>query len=273
MIEDFRITVCIIYYDNFDEIISFLANLDNQNSEQIVVGITVNKDTKKKAKELKKSYFTKKMTIHLFFPETNIGYLNGLFYAYEGLAKKNNDSQWITFCNTDVELPDNNFFDKFFKNKYPKDIYCVAPSVFEKNRKVFENPQYEKRYNQEYLNKRIFIFERPILAKIYINLSKVKSLLSRNKKKDSRYVYSAHGSFFILRNSFLQSINRNYFSLMYSEEAFVAEEIRLLEKKVYYDSSLEVIHNENQSTGKLNFEKKSRYIAESLIKIRDRYFI
>lgn len=261
-----------IFYDNFNEVNSFMKEINTQKNLEIHVAITINKDTKENAYKLIRNW--PKLDINLFDPKDNIGYLNGLFYAYEGLLHLGYTSDWTIFCNTDIEIPSKEFLKSFLSTNYEESIYCVAPSVYEKNRKVFENPQYKTRYSLKSLDRRIFIFSRPTMAKFYISLSKAKSKVRRSREKEaSCYVYSAHGSFFFLRNQFLNEINRHYMSLMYSEEAFIAEEVRLKGKKIYYDAQLEVIHNESQSTGKLNMYKKSSYIAESLKEIRKKYFI
>lgn len=272
MIKNNSIFVCVIFYDNYDEVNLFLSELNKQRNAIIHVAITINKDTNLQSDQLVKEWPT--LNINLFKPESNIGYLNGLFFGYEGLLKLGHSSNWVIFCNTDIELPSDNFISSFLSKEYSDDIYCVAPSVFEKNRKVFENPQYKSRYSLGSLNRRIFIFSHPRVAKFYISLSQVKARIKRSRQKEvSCYVYSAHGSFFFLKNRFLKEIDRHYMSLMYSEEAYIAEEIRLKNKKIYYDEQLEVVHNESQSTGKLNIDKKSSYIADSLKEIRKKYFI
>lgn len=260
---------CIIFYDNYEEVASYVLQLEEQNlNEKIKLAITVNRDTEGRAKLLSSS----QIDINLFFPNENLGYLNGLFYSYESFLREGLSIKWVVFSNTDIEIPDKNFFEKLLASDYSEDVFCIAPSIFEKNRKVYENPQYYERYTSKSIKRRIFIFSHPILSKYYLALSQVKSSLSRKKKKNSSYVYSAHGSFFILKPKFLNELERNYMSLMYSEEAFIAEEIRLSNGKVYYDDTLEVIHNESQTTSKIDFKQKSNYISESLLKIYNQYF-
>lgn len=261
--------VCIIFYDNLEEVMNFIRELEKQKDSDVVVGITVNKDTNSQADEI----HSQTVEIYLFRPQNNEGYLNGLFNAFNGLTDMGYSSNWIVFCNTDIKIPRSNFFSMVNNKQFSSDIFCIAPSVYEENRGVYENPQYVERYTLRSLKKRIFIFSHPLFAKLYVSLSQKKAKILKRKKKKSSMVYSAHGSFFILRNDFLKLINRKYMSLMYSEEAFIAEEVRKLNKNIYYDSELDIIHNESQTTGKLNFKAKSKYIAESLQKIKDKYFV
>jgi len=67
--------------------------------------------------------------------------------------------------------------------------------------------------------------------------------------------------------------DRKFKALLYSEEAYIAELIREYNKKTYYDSNIEVIHNESAVTGKLANKKKAKYIADSLKVIRDEFYI
>lgn len=260
---------CIIFYNNYEEVSEYIKQLEKQTiSNNIKLAITVNKDTKNKSKLLSSSV----IDIMLFDPQENLGYLNGMFYGYNKTLAKNFSIKWVILSNTDIEILDLKLFEKIIFSNYSTDIFCVAPSVYEKNNKVYENPQYYKRYTPKSLRKRIFIFSHPTFSKYYLKLSSIKSKLTRRQKQASSYVYSAHGSFFILKSSFLNSINRNYMSLLYSEEAFIAEEVRLAKGRIFYDSSLEVIHNESQTTSKLGYKRKSKLISESLKKIYQHYF-
>lgn len=261
--------VCVIFYNNLEEIMNFIRELEKQKDTEIILGITVNKDKKKLATKIQ----SKIITIHIFYPKSNIGYLNGLFFSYDELIKKGYRSNWVVFCNTDVEIPNYKFFLQVNNRSYDDDVLCLAPSIFEKNKKIYENPQYLYRYSLKSLNRRIFIFSHPSISRFYIYLSVQKAKLTKRSKQVSSVVYSAHGSFFILKYSFLNRIVRKYMSLMYSEEAFVAEEVKSLNGKIYYDSTLEVIHNESQTTSKLNFKIKSKYIADSLKQIKNKYFL
>lgn len=265
--------VCAIYYDNFDEVRNYAITLDNQISDsRIILSICINKDTQKESPKLKHEVL-KNVIIVLNNPENNLGYLNGLFYAYESVKEQYRVNHWVVFSNTDIEINDQLFFNKLSKAKFDESVYCIAPSVIVKGTKIYENPQYMSRYTLNSLNRRIFIFSNNLLASVYMELANIKRKFKKTNKQRSSFVYSAHGCFFILSINFLESINRNYFSLMYSEEAFIAEEVRMLGKKVWYESSLEVIHNESQITGKIKRDLKSKYIAESLKKIKEHYFI
>lgn len=260
---------CIIYYDNYQEVSEYIIQLEQQSlNSKIKLSITVNKDTNRQAYLLKSSL----IEIELNDPKDNIGYLNGLFYGFEKNIHDSDFFKWIVFSNTDIEIEDTKFFEKLLSTNYSEDTFCVAPSVYEKNNKVYENPQYYERYSAKSLKKRIFIFSQPVISKYYMKAAIYKSKIAKKEKKKSSFVYSAHGSYFMLKPKFLNEINRKYMSLLYSEEAFIAEEIRLSGGKIFYDNNIEVVHNESQTTSKLGNKRKSKLIADSLSKIYDMYF-
>lgn len=94
------------------------------------------------------------------------------------------------------------------------------------------------------------------------------------RKKESQYVYSNHGSFFFLNIQIVEKIKNIFYEpFLYSEEAFIAEQIISHNKKSYYDSALELIHNENSVTGLLGIKRTSQYIANSLRYIRDEFYL
>lgn len=264
-----KILICVIFYNNFEEVQKFIDELDNQEkSDQLILSICVNKDDSLSSKKLK----SQKIALEIHNPNDNLGYLNGLFFAYSNLNSNKNNIKWVIFSNTDIEILDEKFMINLNCLKIDPIYQCIAPSIIEKNKRVYENPQYKIRYSLNSINRRIFIFSHPIIANMYIFMSDIKRKLIKSKKQESCDVYSAHGAFFILDINFLESINRHYYSLMYSEEAFIAEEIRLLNKKIRYESSLEVIHNESQTTGLLKKSNKFKLMEESLVNIRDHYF-
>lgn len=65
---------------------------------------------------------------------------------------------------------------------------------------------------------------------------------------------------------------REFEALMYSEELYVAEILRLYNKKCFYDSSIEILHESETSTGNLNFKNKLNYKLESMKFIREKFY-
>ena len=266
----------VICYSNENEVIAYANALSEQTvANNITLVIVINRKGNYDFYKFKNKLDEINLEILVYNPNENLGYMNGLIYGYKLYSDKNeNVPIWVVMCNTDIEFTDTKFFESFSKNSYDDEIWCVAPSIYSPSKRSYENPQYINRYTIHDLNRRINIFKRPNLAYIYIKLAKIKAIFLKKSKKKSQHVYSAHGCFFIIRGAYAEILKyKKYKALMYSEEAFIAENILVCGKKCYYDSSIEVFHNESSVTGKLDNNKKAEYLADSLIAIRDEFFI
>ena len=266
----------VINYANEDEVLLYAKNLSKQTvAHNISLVVVVNKEGNIGMRGLEKNLKEVDLDIRLYNPNENLGYLNGLIYGYNQYCKGIDElPKWVVMSNTDIEFLSNSFFETFLGSVYDKDVWCIGPSVYSPQKRSYDNPKSIERYSIADLNRRILIFKHPTLAYIYSKLAVLKARLVKKKRKDSQFVYSVHGCFFIINIDFSEVLkNREYKALMYSEEAYIAEIIRLYGKKCYYDNTIEVIHNENRVTGKLDFRWKSKYFLDSLRLIRDEFFI
>lgn len=270
-----RILNLVILYDNENEVIKYAEQLSKQSIyRDIALIIVVNKLGKTQIEKFELKLKNIPLQFTVFVPDGNLGYLNGVIYGYNQFCQiANLMPEWIVVSNTDIEFANNSFFEDFINTNYEDDVWCVAPSVYSPKKNSYDNPGYINRCDKESIDRLIFIHERPLLAYLYAKASKVKGMFLRNKKKESQYIYSGKGCFFILKNEMAEKLKgKKYGALMYSEESYIAEIIRNNNKKIYYDSRIEVIHNENTVTGKLEVGKKAKYIADSLKFIRDEFY-
>lgn len=268
-----KILILIINYSNEDEVLNYVKLISEQDlSDNIEIAIVNNKS-------INIDYLNeqiKKINIkcELFDPNDNLGYLGGVLYGYEEFIKKSSNlPEWVVISNTDIDINDKQFFNKLVDKTYSEDIVCIAPSVFSPATQSYQNPHYKERISSLKINMLIGINSIYPLAYLYENLAIMKTKLLEKNKPKSCYVYSAHGCFFILKNNFISKISKNgYKGFMYSEESYIAENILKYEKKCFYDSELEVIHNENAVTGLLGIKKRSKYIANSLRFIKNEFY-
>ena len=271
-----KIMHIVILYSNEDEVLDHIKDLKNQiviNELQIV--IVVNKKNKEKYKKFMKEINSLSLNIKVYDPNQNLGYLNGCIYGFEMYNKENENQkfEWYSISNTDIEFRNNEFYKKLLEKSYKDDIWCVAPSVYNSKNLSYDNPEYKDRLSIHKINRLIFIYSYPMLAKIYEQLCKIKGNKLRNKKEESQYIYSAKGCYFILKKEIMDILsNKKYGALMYSEESYIAELIRNKDKKIYYESDIEIIHNESMVTDKLGIIKKSKYISESLKLIKNEFY-
>ncbi|MEG6612846.1 hypothetical protein V6C42_08310 [Pseudoclostridium thermosuccinogenes] len=271
-----RILITVINYSNEAEVLRYAQMLSKQTvSSEIDLVIVNNKKSLNSKINLEKEIKEIEMSIEIYDPGENLGYLNGCLYGYREYRKRYKSiPEWVIVSNTDIDIPNRSFFEKFLAKKYDKEVWCIAPSVYSPKNKSYDNPHYVNRCSLRKINRVIWINERPICALFYHKLAKIKAKTKRKSKQPSQYVYSVHGCFFALKYEFVDKIKDIYYEgFLYSEEAYIAEYIRIFGKKSFYDDSLEVTHRENSVTGLLNIERKSRLIANSLKYIRDKFYI
>ena len=90
---------------------------------------------------------------------------------------------------------------------------------------------------------------------------------------ESGLVYTIHGSYMILKKELLDElVKRDKWEVLYDEEPYVAEVARQFEKKVFYDSSLEVKHVEGTSTGKVDLKKRYSLMAKATKRILKEFY-
>ncbi len=265
----------VLLYSNEEEVIEYAKKLCSQSiSDNISLIIVINKAGDMTEENFKDSFKEIGIKTYFYNPGRNLGYLNGLIYGYNQYVKMHESPEWIVMSNTDISFSDNSFFEKFCNKKYNDDIWLIGPSIYSLENKSYDNPQYKQRHTLKSLNKRIFIFKNPLLSYYYLKMANIKAKFKKKEKQESQYSYSVHGSFFFVNLNFMEVLKtKEYGPLMYSEEAYLAEIVRLNNKKCYYESDIEVIHTASTVTGKLEIKKRARYIQESLEYIKKEFYI
>lgn len=271
-----KIMHIIILYGNENEVLNHLKDLQKQTiAQNIQVVIVINKiNNEEQYKKFLQDIDLLYIKIKIYNPNKNLGYLNGCIYGYEMYSEEEKEKfEWYIISNTDIEFENNQFYERLINKNYENNIWCIAPSVYNSKNLSYDNPEYKERVSLNKINLLIFIYSYPFLAKVHESLCKIKGNKIRNKKEESQYIYSAKGCFFILKQEIIKILSeRKYGVLMYSEESYIAELIKEKEKKIYYESSIEVIHNESMVTDKLGIIKKSKYISESLKLIKRNFY-
>lgn len=264
-----KIIISVTCFDNEMEIVNFAKNINKQNnSQRVILVITCNRSCKKDwmIQELKKI----KLQSYVYEPNTNMGYLHGCLYGLKKFERIE-DYEWVMISNTDITFKSQDFFSSFVEKNIDNSIFCVAPKIVLSNGK-YQNPfLIERPKNIKILFWR-FILGNKHLYKIYNSLSEIKKIGVENSTKKTndidiaKEIYAAHGSCFFIRKGVVDESlsctgNENIF--MYGEEIFIAEIIRKLKKKVIYYPDLYVNHNENSTTSKIDYDKKSIWYKKS----------
>ena len=62
------------------------------------------------------------------------------------------------------------------------------------------------------------------------------------------------------------------YELHHGEELYIAEKLKENQFLSYYDKNLKIIHNENQSTGKIASQRKQKWCSQSINFLVERYW-
>ena len=91
--------------------------------------------------------------------------------------------------------------------------------------------------------------------------------------QENEYVYGVHGSVVILRKECIDKFLEDSIQIfMYGEELYIAEKLKENQFLSYYDKNLKIIHNENQSTGKIASQRKQKWCSQSINFLVERYW-
>jgi len=269
-----KILNTVICYKNEEEVLEYAKSIYQQEQNQDIVLVVVINERGNMSDDLFKTLLNS-VGINIFIctPDKNLGYLNGMIYGYEKYAETNNNiPQWVIMSNTDISFRDSLFIKSFINKEYDCDIWCVGPSIYSPSKGSYDNPASIERRSIRKINTLIFIFSYSWLASQYFKLSKIKSRKNSERQK-SRFVYEVHGCFFILKYEFAEFLkNKKYGAFLFSEEAFIAELARLNNKKIYYESEIEVVHNEHSVTSKMLTKRKAILYVESLTEIKKEFY-
>ena len=268
------VNVVICYY-NSAEIIQYAKHMESlQESDQIMLVIVINGASDGDFRELNTLHERLSLDFFIVTPEKNLGYMNGLTYGYKQyISKYGAAPRFVIMSNTDIAYEDKQFYSKLLRQNYAEDVWCIGPSVYVKELDTYDNPVAYRRRTIREIYKLILKFQIPVFREFYVRAAKIKGKFIKKPKQHSAFVYEVHGCFFILRGEGIDNICREvYGPLMYSEETFIAELIYQNGKKIYYDSTLEIIHLEHSVTKHINLRKHADYLQESMQWIKKKFY-
>lgn len=271
-----KILNTIICYNNIDEVEEYVKKVSMLNSsDNVAMVIVVNKLDNGNVADLEERIAKIDIMTMVVKPNSNLGYMNGMIEGYKEYIKKYDCEalKYVIMSNTDINYPDNFFISKLLNNEYPNEIWSIGPAVYAPDRDNYDNPILDIRREKKAVIKTIKRFRTPIFNELYFHMSNIKGKFIKQKKGESHKVYEVHGCYFIVRKELADLMISNPFgALLYSEEAYVAEMVWHHNKFAYYDANLLVEHIEHTVTGKLDYKKLSRYIADSMeVILRDFY--
>jgi len=265
MIEVINTVIC---YNNSYEVLEYTKQVSKLvDSDKIALVIVVNRLDNGSIEELKMRLSEIGIMTHVVDPKTNLGYMNGMLAGVRSYCEQYNSGsiKYVIMSNTDITYTDRDFLHELLIKSYSDEIWCIGPAVYVPERKNYDNPICEERRTIKEVKQIIRRFRIPIFNELYFRMSNIKGKIIKQKRGSSHKVYELHGCFFIVRLQLAElMINNPFGALLYSEEAYVAENVWHNGKYAFYDSELLIEHNEHAVTGKLNYKKLSKYIADSM---------
>lgn len=256
------IVISVACYNNEQEIVVFARNLKKQTiSDRIKLVVSCNacSDIDKFSADLKNEY----PLSEVYNPKKNLGYLNGCLYGFQN---QTDSFKWGLISNTDIEFTSNDFFEKILETQ-DDEIWCVGPDIVLSGRSIHQNPYRVSRPSKSEKKIRDFIFSYYCLYMIYLYLHYAKRKFKKEEINvaPSSFVYAIHGSCFVLRKECVEALlAENNGIFMYDEEFFIAEVVYKNRRKTFFDASLGVLHNENQTTGKISQRIKQKWFKQSI---------
>lgn len=265
----------IICYQNEEEVIKYAEQLNKQSLRaKIKLYVVINKKGTMSCNLFEKKLQGLIEEYKIINVEKNIGYLNGLLIGAKYALQEYN-YEWLIFSNTDILIPDINFFKKMDNRlrDFDKDIWAVGPSIYAPNQGEYSNPYMFSRPSKwEYIKINIAL----TFPEIFDYLFCLKKNLRKRKKYievESGFVYAIHGSFMILRKQLIEIImNRPAWELLYDEESYISEIVRINNKKIYFEKELLVKHLEGMSTGKTKIKWKYKIMKQSNKRILKEFY-
>jgi GT2 family glycosyltransferase len=214
----------------------------------------------------------------------NLGYFGG---ARRGISKYLEDHplpDWIIVSNVDLLITDPQFLQKLASLKAAPRVGAIAPRISSvltgRNQNPFmrSRPSAIRMHVYKWLYRSWLALNAHELASaVFHRIRSAVGRSTRTKTKSSRdvvgKVYAPHGSFLILSKEYFRAGGSLDFPcFLFGEEIYLAESLRRLGLDVIYEPSLEVMHQEHQSTKLLKSRKLARFVASSAAYCADTYF-
>lgn len=269
-----EIIITISVYNNEQEVVEFVNKIAKQNmGNKIGLFITCNSVNDKKKFEQDINNIS--VEHYIFYPTSNLGYLNGCLYGvkqYRKIIK----CKWIMITNTDITFLNTSFFEKILTYNWNEDFWCIAPDIILPTGR-HQNPFLRSRPDKYRIQRWRFLQGNAHILHLYSILSDMKQHVLKHNyneiNRESCEIYAPHGSCFLLSERCIDKLIRESKKVfMYGEEILVGEIIREESKKVYYCNDLKIRHNENATTKYINYEKKADYYKKSFEYIYKRFF-
>lgn len=244
-----KVLVIILNYLTYKLTIDLIEDLNNLNVDLFDILVIDNNSPNESASILERE--SKRNNFVFIGNKINNGYAAGnnigLRYAYT------HNYKYSLILNNDVKINDKNIIELLISDlENNKKIGAVGPRIVD----------LEGNAIAPYVN-------RPNIWNMTLGISRDKKVRNSNIYI-SRYVYRLFGCCLLVNNAVMNQID--YFderTFLYQEENILAEKMRNIGYKMYYDSEVSIIHMESSTINSSGFGKntKKRKILEDSTKI------
>lgn len=242
-------------YNNSDVTIEAIKSiLSIRNTINLKIIIVDNNSSINEKNKLINEYGNN-FSVHLIFNKENLGYFNGLNCGIELVKEIKFLFDFLIIGNNDL------IFSSDFVNKLEKvkdlisDFPVISPNIITKDGQ-HQNPHVISKiswlreivYDIYHYN---FFFSR-----IIIKISSITKLFTDRKDEDNykipQFIYQGYGACYILTPLFLKVFDKLWSpTFLLGEEFFLSKQLSEKEYKIYYEPSLELLHNCHVSTSKV----------------------
>ena len=248
-----KILLIAVNYNSPKETIDLVNSIEQLKNKSILqVVIVENSDFLKRDTNLQKQ--CNDILPNLLYIETpsNYNYFGSVNYSLKELQLNPILFDFFIISNVDIIIPKNSFLLQLLKLN-GDNIGIFAPSIISKEQGVNQNPYLKKRFKKYFLYYYFIIRQLVLFSKIHEIIT---TYIKRKRKVLIKYIeppgfiYSPHGAFIIFTNLYFKCGGSIDFGMnLFGEELFVAEECLNIKLKVFFEPSIEVLHNEHVSTG------------------------
>ena len=201
--------------------------------------------------------------IRVISPPENLGYMPAAIAGYSCLP----ESEWTIICNSDIELALPDIFSKILEIDSSK-FAVVAPKISDAQTGSNLNPFLEQAPSLIWTLLRLMATSHLALYKLmqkfhHLRLNTV-NLSKRAIDENSKHIFAAHGSCFIMASRFAKDLTGVGFQLLYGEEFRVASAARRAGEIILYEPTIEIVHYSHAATRSLDGKAVMRMQFEAL---------
>jgi len=253
-----------VNYDNSQLTINCINSIlgCNYNSTILIVDNNSDKSEKKKLTDWQSRQQSQRNQVVFLFEPQNLGYFGALNVGLKYLKKDIQSFDFITIGNNDL-LFDESYFETLMNTEITAYTYVLAPNIIKTNG-IHQNPYSINGTSKTRKLLYYILYSNYRIAKLIYLVTAIlnigKSDKDRKEYEKSQFIFAGHGACYVLTKSYF---NNNFFlvnsSFLMGEEFLFAKQIRESGGKIYYLSTLCVIHNEHSTMNKIPSKAVYKY--------------